>query len=159
MSRWRAARSRLATASSSGWATTLSQGLGCRASPAPMRRSRCCHDDAACLLVSVREVACGDFPDVPVVPALSIRDLRDRPEVDVTDVVVPEAVADAEVVVGPGPDDDHAGDVLRGGAVPAGSLDLSCAGGGRAFRLGEEPGDGGERRGQADHRPACERGD
>src|SRR5262249_21993301 len=73
--------------------------------------------------------------------------------------MVPEAVADAEVVVGPGPDDDHAGDVLRGGAAPAGPLDLSRLRGGRACWIGQEVRDGGERRGQGGERSAGERGD
>jgi hypothetical protein len=65
------------------------------------------------------DVVVGDARGAPVVAALAFGDLGQGRQAGAVDAAQPPLVTGAEVVAGACADDHHAGDVLRGGAVPA----------------------------------------
>jgi hypothetical protein len=75
--------------------------------------------DVSCLPVGWLDGAVGDARGAPVVAALAFGGLGEGGQAGAVDAAQPLLVPGAEVVAGACADDHHAGDVLRGGAVPA----------------------------------------
>jgi hypothetical protein len=109
--------------------------------------------DVLGLPVSAGDVLVGDVRGAPIVAALAVGDLGQGRQAGTVDATQPLLMPGAQVVAGAGADDHHAGDVLRGGAMPA-----RAQRGGGCGRHGGQQGDGGGQLGQRPAGQGCDPG-